>query len=229
MPLNKWGKKISSQNGEAGIIEHIFNVIGHGGKQLLEIGFSWECNSANLLSNHGWSGWLIDGDKNQIEKCLNRWSNAKLIHAFVIVDTQFFGVPKELDFLSIDIDGNDYWIWESMDIKANLVCIEYNASLGWVESLTIPYDPSFNRYNYHNTTYHGASLVALTHLAEKKDMALIGCEDTGVNAFFLKKDLLTDDLIEISPKEAYYPLRSRKPWQQALRELKRDYKLESIK
>ena len=75
----------------------------------------------------------------------------------------------DIGILSIDIDGNDYWIWNEIEvIKPDIVIIEYNARLGSKLSLTIPYKSNFNRMKNLKTNNYGASLNALNKLAEKR-------------------------------------------------------------
>lgn len=229
--INKHEASIGSQNKEAGIIRHIFDVIGDGDKRLLEIGFGYECNSANLLSNYEWKGWLFDADQRNVIEAQLRWPKIDVVNAFLTVENvnQYLRsslVPKQIDFLSIDIDGNDYWLWKAMKLDARLVVVEYNASFGPEESLAIRYKPSFDRLKCGNTNYHGASLTALTRLAEKKGYDLIGCESSGINAFYLKHDI-SDKFIPLTPEEAYRPHRSRMDWRYILKQL-REYDLVKI-
>jgi len=222
--LNRHGKAIGSQNGEAGIIRYIFDTIGSGSKGLVEIGFGRECNAVNLLSNYGWWGWLFDAEPTNVLMAQLRWLRCKPFLAFVSVENinklmEVSEVPKEVDMLSIDIDGNDYWVWKAMTLDARMVVIEYNASFGSEESITIKYDPEFSREHI-NRNYHGASLRALTRLAKEKGMSLVGCEGSGVNAFFVKDEYLTDELPAVSPEEAYYPHRLRGDWVTALAKIR---------
>ncbi len=108
----------------------------------------------------------------------------------------------EIDFLSIDIDGNDYWLWRAIDvIDPRVVCIEYNASFGADRSITIPYIPDFQRHNYHESGFYGgASLRALEKLGKEKGYELVYVEDSGVNSFFVKKNCL----ISIKGEDAKY-------------------------
>jgi len=97
------------------------------------------------------------------------------------------GMPDEIDLLSIDVDGNDYWLWNAIErISARLVVIEMNRALGPHVSVTIPYDPDFK---WDRGSYYGASLRALAKLGKEKGYRLIGCEPKGVNAFFLRNDI----------------------------------------
>ena len=116
------------------------------------------------------------------------------------------------DLLSIDIDSHDYWVWKAIEKStARVVVIEYNASLGPDRAATIPYDPDF-RYDqyFRGGVYHGASLAALTKVANEKGYALIGCESQGANAFFVRRDCLAGTpLVECTARQAWRPLRWR--------------------
>ena len=120
-------------------------------------------------------------------------------------------VEGEIDLLSIDIDGNDYWVWKAITVlQPRVVVVEYNASLGVSRSVTVRYDRVFDRYKKHPSGwYHGASLAALTKLAAMKGYMLVGCESHGANAFFVRKDGGHGKLLEVPPEEAYYPLLTR--------------------
>ena len=99
-----------------------------------------------------------------------------------------YGVPDDFDLLGIDIDGNDYWVWQAIHprFRPAVVVMEYNASIPPSESRVMPYDPSFR---WDRTDYFGASLLALARLARRKGYALVYCERCGVNAFFLREDV----------------------------------------
>ena len=232
MDINKYGRRIGSQYGEAGIIEYILTKIGSGNKELLEIGYGTQSNTVNLLSNHGWYGWLFDMSELSRIMALARWEKCKPVTAFITRENvndvlSSNDVPKFVDLISIDIDGNDYWIWEAVDVYSNILVIEYNATFGDTESITIEYKPDFDRMKVH-PSYHGASLVALTKLAKVKGYALIGCESNGVNAFFINRGLLREGLEEISPKEAYRKHVSRGSWRHELEILKSRYKFVEV-
>lgn len=110
-------------------------------------------------------------------------------------------VPREFDLLSIDVDGNDYWIWRAIEgYSARVVVIEYNSSISPDESKTIPYDPEFR---WDGTNYFGASLLALTKLGRVKGYTLVGCDSRGVNAFFLRDDTVGDRFSMRSLAELY--------------------------
>lgn len=99
-----------------------------------------------------------------------------------------YSVPKNFDLLSIDIDYNDYWVWKSItDYFPRVVIIEFNSSIPPNESRVVPYDPDAT---WDGTNYFGASLLALKNLGSKKGYTLVGCDSNGVNAFFIKSDLI---------------------------------------
>ena len=113
----------------------------------------------------------------------------------------------EIDLLSIDMDGNDYWVWQAIDvIQPRLVVIEYNASFGKQRSISVQYDPSFNIHAKHPSGfYHGASLTALTKLGQQKGYRLVGCDSSGSNAFFIHQTVAQVQIQELTPQDAYFP------------------------
>jgi len=219
--------KIYSQNGEDGIINYIFSKIDFTNKTFIEFGIEngRECNTANLSINNGWNGLLIDGDKKSIQEANSYYNNkitlmpnqVKIMNRFITKDNinKIFteaGINGEIDLLSIDIDGNDYWVLEAINaVKPRVIIAEYNAAFGAERSITIKYDPKFQRYDKDKTgMYFGVSLTALAKLAKTKGYVLIGCESTGCNAFFVRKDIAKKSkLKELSVKEAYYPMLRR--------------------
>lgn len=213
--------KIYSQFGEDGILLYIFSKIGTTDKTFVEIGagVGQECNSANLSLNFGWNGVMIDGGAINMD-CAKSFYDRKLgiqsdkvktIKAFITAENvnkiiaQFY--KGEIDFLSIDIDGIDYWIWQALDIiNPRVVVMEHNSCLGKEKSLTVKYSPDFERFKYDKLgLYYGASLAALDKLAVKKGYILIGCESNGANAFFVRKDIAYGKFNRLTTKKAYYP------------------------
>ncbi len=195
--INDFEYKITSQNNEDGIIEYIFKKIPNK-KVFVEIGFSYyECNSLNLIRN-GWSGKLIDIDEDEclsLRKLLSYFypnSKTKIVNKKVlktnINELVYSGLNDlTIDFFSIDIDGNDYWVLKELDLnKINVICCEYNNYLGNNVKKTIPYNPD---HKFKNNGCNGASLGALTDLLEKKGFSLIAVESSGTNAFFIKNEI----------------------------------------
>jgi hypothetical protein len=94
-------------------------------------------------------------------------------------------VPDEFDVLSIDIDGNDYWVWKAMSYQPRIVVIEWNCSISPFKALTIPYSPNFA---WDSTCYYGASILALTRLGERKGMVLVAADKRATNLFFVRAE-----------------------------------------
>lgn len=117
-----------------------------------------------------------------------------------------YKVPQHFDFLSIDIDGNDYWIWKAIDdtrFRPRVVCIEFNCHFAETQSYTIQYNP---KHIYKQNKYYGASLLALKSLAESRNYKLvhvIGC----LNAFFVSNDCLKEQNISLDIEDYFqYPV-----------------------
>jgi hypothetical protein len=208
-----------SQNGEDGILLYLFSMLGTANRTAVEIcaGNGVECNAANLIINHGWRGLLIDGDKDQIAQgkafyaasrntavspptLVPSWVTAENVNALI----QAQGIVGEVDLLSLDLDGNDYWIWKALDcIKPRVVVLEFNAACGPEKRLTIPYRPDF-RLDFSIQPYRcGASLPAFAELGRQKGYRLIGVQSLGFNAFFVRQGLGEDIFPELRPQECY--------------------------
>jgi hypothetical protein len=211
--------KVYSQNGEDGLILYIFSRIGTHSNTFIEFGAGGiSSNTENLIVNFGWSGLLIDGDDDQLNCLKNRLlknnigdDKVQLLKAWITKDNindlfENNGMSGEVDLLSIDIDGNDYWIWDSIDVvQPRVVIVEYNASFGIEDSISIKYNDSHDRYEYDSKGWlHGASLKALEKLAEKKNYSLICCDSMGVNAFFVRNDLMKSNFLKSTSKNAFY-------------------------
>jgi hypothetical protein len=224
--LNRAECRVYSQNGEDGILLYLFSRIGVTDRRFVEfgIGDGRECNTTNLAVTFGWRGLLMEADEARVRSARTfyatrptlRESGVRVEHARVEPDTVDelllgFGVDGDLDLLSIDIDGNDYWVWEAVHaISPRVVVIEYNASFGSSRSVTVPYRRSFNRYKEHvSGFYHGASLVALTRLAQRKGYVLAGCDSRGTNAFFVREDAASGRIEPVGVDVAFFPLYER--------------------
>lgn len=218
--------KVFSQNGEDGLIAFIFSEIGVTNRRFVEfgVGDGRECNSANLVINFGWSGLMLEARASDVRKAVARYEGFRredgsgrvtVARCHVTVDNVDHaiaqaGMSGEIDLLSIDIDGNDYWIWEALDVVSpRVVVIEYNASFGR-RAITVPYDAGFVRFRKHRSGwYHGASLAALAKLGRRKGYDLISTDSGGVNAFFVRDDVPKGELSGLDPGDAYRPQRKR--------------------
>lgn len=213
--------KILSKYGEDGLLLYLFSKIGVTNRTFVEIGVEdgKECNTANLSLNFGWQGMIVDASEERLkigrafykERLGKNFSKVKIVSSFVtaeninklILDN---GISGEIDLLSIDIDGNDYWVWKAINaINPRVVVTEYNASLGFDKSMIIKYDPEFGIGKRPPLYYHSASLPAFKKLANVKGYILVGCESHGIDAFFVRRDLVQGKLIELKPQEAFYP------------------------
>jgi hypothetical protein len=119
----------------------------------------------------------------------------------------------EIDLLSIDIDGNDLWVWEAVEgVRPRIVVVEYNGTFGPERSVSVPYDPDFDRMARHPSGwYHGASITALARVGARKGYVLAGCDSNGVNAFFVREDCAAGAVPEAAPERAWRPVRERGP------------------
>ena len=189
--LNLWERRYFSQNGEDGIIEEIFQRIGRKSDYYVEfgVGRGKECNTRYLREMKGWSGLLMDIGFEDPSINLRRENITKDNIEDIL---KKYEVPKEFDLLSIDIDGNDYYVWENITtFRPRVVIIEFNSKIGRTKSKVMPYDPNFD---WSGTDYYGASLMALKSLGERKGYKLVSCDNVGVNAFFVRSDLVNFQL-----------------------------------
>jgi hypothetical protein len=207
--------QVFSQWGEDGIIQALVNEVEIERKVFVEFGVQdyTEANTRFLLINNNWSGLVMDSSPECIQHIKQDriyWRyNLKAECAFIDKDNinellQNNGITGDIGLLSIDVDGNDYWIWEAIHcISPRIVICEYNGLFGSHRKVTIPYEKSFVRSKAHfSNLYYGASIGALHHLAEIKGYELLGSNSAGNNLFFLRKDLVVDRSVR-SPAEAY--------------------------
>lgn len=193
--------RVSSQFGDDGIIQYLLDILDVGPRAFVEFGVAdyREANTRFLLEYANWRGLLMEGDRQCIRTILQSplmWRHDLTVrHAFVDCDnvndllgTNGFG--GHLGLLSIDIDGNDYWVWKALTVaNPAIVIVEYNSTFGPDKRVTIPYDPSFARDDAHySRLYYGASLAALCSLAREKGYAFVGCNSAGNNAYFVRDD-----------------------------------------
>jgi len=199
----RYERQISSQNGEDGILEAVFVKIGTTNKYFVEFGSgdTHECNTLYLSRCKGWKGlWMDATYLDRRGRVKQERITAENIEALF----QKHHVPQEFDLLSIDIDGNDYWVWKAItNYHPRVVAIEYNSTIPPTESKTIPYDP--NHMWDGSTNFFGASLLALKELGEQKGYTLIGCENSGTNAFFVKQELVRGRFLVREVSSLYRP------------------------
>lgn len=173
----------------------------------------------NLSLNFGWSGILLEGEPAAASSAAAYYAAMPRTRETVQVQTCWVtrenfnelltsaNVRNDVDLLSIDIDGNDYWLWDALEaVRPRVVVIEYNAFWGSTDSVVVPYTASFRRFEAHSSgLYFGASLAALSRLASAKGYVLLGCDSSGANAFYGRADVVGESVASVSPEEAFYP------------------------
>jgi len=207
--------KVFSQWGEDGIIQYLIHRVSIERKIFIEFGVEdyTESNTRFLAINDHWAGLIIDGSGDNITYIKNDsiyWSsNLKAEQAFITKDNinQLItrnGIGGDIGLLSVDIDGNDYWVWDAIDcISPRIVICEYNSLFGPTAKVTTPYDSAFVREIAHfSRCVYGASISALHELAGSKGYSLVAGNRAGNNVFFVRNDLL-GGLRAMAPHEAY--------------------------
>jgi hypothetical protein len=197
--LNLYKKRVYSQDGEDGMIEKFFST--------LNIEKGWYCEfgatDGNMVPNtrclreRDWKGILIEGNPQffyQLNKNFGDNPNIDVFEKYVscekgemldeiIAQTK---APRDLDLLSIDVDGNDLWIWDSLnEYLPKLVIVEYNSNFPTESSLTIPYNKD---HRHDDDDFFGATPGAFNKVAEKKGYHLIGYTEC-LNLFYCREDL----------------------------------------
>ena len=212
--LLRYGFKTYSQSDEDGIIQEIFKRIGTSNRIFVEFGVESgvECNSVKLLVE-GWRGLWLEGSATRITQIRKNFQafldehRLAVNEAFVAAENinvllEQGGVTGEIDFLSIDIDNNDYWVWKAISvIRPRVVVIEYNAALRPPLSLVVPYDPE---RRWDGSNYFGASLEALVRLGRSKGYRIVGCNFSGANAFFVRDDIAGNHFLDPATAEEHY-------------------------
>ena len=189
--------RISSQNQEDGLTLALLQEAGPKTRSFIEIGAGLSGGNGGFLANElGWAGLMVDGHAGHMQQVGRRFPTTTAVAAWITRDNineliTTHGYAGEVDLFSLDLDGNDYWIWEAVTAASPRVLIlEYNSMFGPDRAVTIPYDARFDRHRHHSM-YFGASLTALTRLSARKGYRLVAVEPAGVNAFFLRHDVAT--------------------------------------
>lgn len=210
--------RVYSQFGDDGIIQWLLGRIPDLPPRFIEFGVEdyTEATTRFLLVHDRWSGLVMDGALTNIRRLKNKkcfWRHdLTAIAVFLDRDNvdrliSEWARGRDIGILHIDVDGNDYWLWEAIhSIDPWIVIIEYNAIFGAERAITTPYSPDFRRLRAHYSgQYYGASLAALTHLANRRGYVLIGTNGAGNNAYFVKRQLIGGPLRELAVTDAYSP------------------------
>ncbi|HEY9755261.1 MAG TPA: hypothetical protein V6C97_08870 [Oculatellaceae cyanobacterium] len=203
--------QVFSQFGDDGIIQYLIHNVEITSRRFIEFGVESyrEANTRFLLINDNWEGLIIDGSEQNMSAVKGTdiyWRHTiEAVSAFIDKDNindifrkaNFLG---DIGIMSVDVDGNDYWILESIDtVSPTILICEYNSTFGGKRAVSIPYDPTFERNKAHfSNLYWGCSLAALEYLAAKKGYSFVGSNSNGNNAYFVR----TDRLGKIKPMSA---------------------------
>jgi hypothetical protein len=202
--------KVFSQFGDDGILQWLISNLDIPDKTFIEFGVEdyRESNTRFLLMNDNWSGMVIDGSQENVAKIVNSeyYWRYDLTARAAFIDREninsllsLSGMGREIGILSIDLDGNDYWVLKQIEVVSPIILIvEYNSVFGADRALTVPYDPAFRRSAaHHSNLYWGASLRAFSVWCEKSDFAFVGCNSAGNNAYFVKRAKLNSTVREV--------------------------------
>lgn len=208
--------RVFSQFGDDGIIQYLIDNLPIQNKTFIEFGVEnyREANTRFLLINNHWSGLVMDGSADHIShirrQSVYSFYDLRATQAFITRENindllRRSGFNRHLGILSIDIDGNDYWVWEAIqDYEADIIICEYNALLGFEAQLTVPYRPDFVRGRSLPFSCYGISLAAAVELARQRGYFFIGCNSAGNNAYFIHaKHRAHSPLPETTAREGY--------------------------
>jgi hypothetical protein len=238
------GFKAFSQFEEDGILLYLFTMIGTSSKVVVELcaGDGRECMATNLILHHGWTGFLWDGDADNVRRGRQFFAEhpASFLHPpsfqhdwltqenvnSVLASS---GLNGDIDLLSIDIDGNDLWLWDAItQVQPRAVIIESMNPIPSNRSLTVGYAPRFNASNRkpEEQDFRGASALALARIGKRKGYRLIGAHRYGFNLVFLRNDIDAEFFPEVSVESVHanaytrwsqenrWPVVEKMPWQE---------------
>ncbi len=195
---------LGSQREEDGISWAIFQHVGIATRRFIDIGCGADGGTAGFYAREcGWRGLMVDAAEAHVSAVRDRYSRAQITAVAarvtrenvndLVTEAAFAG---EVDLLSIDIDGMDYWVWDALSVaNPRMVIVEFNALFGLDRAVTVPYDAEFDRSRVTGVIgkrYYGASLPAFVRLAEKKGYRLVTVEPMALNAVFLRTDVGPD-------------------------------------
>jgi len=210
---------VFSPEGEDGILLYIFGLLGFKSRRCVDIGGAGitVSNTANLVVHHDFQCLLLDGNPRATARtatayrryrpshspmCVTSWITSENINSLLIE----YGMAGQIDLLSIDLDGIDWWILDALAVtRPRVLIVEYQDILGADRSWTVPYRPNFSIHDYPvnaggNYNYCGASLRAFVNLLTPRGYRLVGCNRNGYNAFFVDAldagDLLPEVAVE---------------------------------
>lgn len=223
------GFRVYSQHEEDGLLLYLLARIGVGAGGCVEIGAGdgTENNTANLIVNHLFTGLLVDGGKGHGRiaddfyrskqnsrfwppEFREEWVTAENVDGIIASAKKV--TTESVRLLSIDVDGNDYWVWRAITgITPEIVVVEMNHLWGMRAAVTVPYDPRFvAESDGHGFGYAGASLPAFLKLADEKGYGFVGTNRFATNAFFVRRDAMQGAaLLDADPSRCFDHPRAR--------------------
>ncbi len=217
--VRDYGVRVFAQWDEDGILAYLLDTVGDVPKRFVEIGVEdyTECNTRFLLRQGDWRGVVVEADPNHARRIRERnefWMyDLRLVEAFVNAENinDLVGFEGEIGVLSIDIDGNDYWVWQALTVvRPAVVVIEYQGRLGSERAVTVPYEPTFTRMAASPTgIYYGASLAAMVGLGAAKGYDYVGSNSADINAFFVRSDVRPERLPRLTAEQGFRQPRIR--------------------
>lgn len=213
--------RVHSQFGEDGIIQYLISRVPIEQDVFIEFGVAdyRESNTRFLLCNDNWRGLILDAGTTHMDFVRSSplgWRHTIDARSVFITRDNInatiaeAGISGDIGLLSIDIDGNDYWVLDSIEVVTpRILIVEYNSTFGPVAAVSVPYDAQFDRTRaHHSNLYWGASLTAMCFAADRKGLAFVGSNSAGNNAFFVRRDVL-GDLSPLTPQEGWVDARFR--------------------
>jgi len=208
--LEHYAHKVFSENGEDGMIQEIFRRIGTTNKRFVEFGVSGgiECNT-HLLLHFGWSGLWIEAQESWAQFIGRVFAGAIADGRLTLRNDRVTkdnindilpsaGLHGEIDLLSVDIDGDDYFVCDALTaVSPRVIVVEYNASFP-------PPMKYLNQMSRPDGLCFGASLAAMADMLFHKGYSLVGTDVCGVNAFFVRRDLVEDRFVQVDEIAALY-------------------------
>ena len=214
LPLDQVGFSRFSEFEEDGHLLYLLTLAGSASRTVVEISSQdgRVCMATNLLVHHRWRGFLFDGDPVFVGEGQRFFaSHPATRSAPPVMKAEWFtrenvnrvlaaaGVPDDVDVLSLDIDGNDLYLWSAMTMRPRILICEFNNAVPSELALTIPYKPdfSFAALPTDQAMFRSASLAAFVAVGRRKGYRLVGMNALGFNAIFLRDDVLATEMPEI--------------------------------
>ncbi len=193
--LVRFEYSVFSQNGEDGVIAEIFRRIGEGSRTFVEIGANaWGGNTNALADIMGWRGIMIEALPDRAEELRRKYRGFPgiIIQQALVTTTwmeTFDAAPyHEVDLFSIDVDGDDFWLWRSMRlVRPRVFIVEYNSHIPPEQALVQPERREHVPWHW---DFFGASVLAFIALGRELGYTLVHTDSHGVNAIFVRDDQL---------------------------------------